>query len=91
MNRRIERRLSLTYADLDLRRTRESMKAQLLVVHDEGDAEVGRVHADAVAAAWPGARRLTTRGLGHYRIMRDPQVVEQVVAFIAGGAAPAAS
>ena len=40
--------------------------------------------ADAVdLAETVGADIMTTRGLGHRRILRDPQVVQRVVAFIA--------
>jgi hypothetical protein len=35
-----------------------------------------------IAAAWPGARWLMTRGLGHRRILRDPATVQAVVDFI---------
>jgi hypothetical protein len=86
MNRRIERRLAITYADLDLRRPRASMRAQLLLVHDSGDSEVSSNHAEWISSAWPGSKRLTTTGLGHYRIMRDPKVVSEVVGFITGEA-----
>jgi pimeloyl-ACP methyl ester carboxylesterase len=54
----------------------------LLVVHDTADAEVtignGLVYAKA-----PRARMLTTDGLGHRRILRDPHVVESAVRFVA--------
>ncbi len=37
----------------------------------------------AVARAWPHARFLRTEGLGQYRILRDPQVIDRVVRFLA--------
>ena len=60
----------------------------LLVVHDRDDREVPWRHGDAVAAAWPRARRLDTRGLGHRRVLRDAGVVEPVASFMAEGRAP---
>ena len=33
--------------------------------------------------AWPGARMVTTRGLGHHRLVRDPQVIAEAVRFLA--------
>ena len=53
------------------------------MVHDQDDAEVRWAEGAAIAAAWPGAELLTTRGLGHRRILRDPAVVAHVTDFIA--------
>jgi hypothetical protein len=39
---------------------------------------------EAVARAWPGAQFVRTTGLGHRRILRDPEVMARVTAFIAG-------
>jgi pimeloyl-ACP methyl ester carboxylesterase len=55
-----------------------------LIVHDEDDDEVPFVRGEALANAWPGARLHVTRGLGHRRILRDPDVVSHVCAFIDG-------
>jgi pimeloyl-ACP methyl ester carboxylesterase len=53
-----------------------------LVVADRDDRQTP--YADAVdLAETVGADIMTTRGLGHRRILRDPQVVQRVVAFIA--------
>lgn len=61
----------------------------LLVVHDRDDREVP--HGDGVAAAesWPGARLVTTVGLGHRRILDDAHVHAIVRGFLDGDAAPA--
>ena len=56
---------------------------QVLIVHDEDDEIVPFAEGQQIAAAWPGARLYATRGLGHNRILRDAQVVRQVVAFVA--------
>jgi pimeloyl-ACP methyl ester carboxylesterase len=53
-----------------------------LVIHDADDASVPWQQGEMIAAAWPGARFMKTRGLGHGRILRDPAVVEAAVAFI---------
>jgi pimeloyl-ACP methyl ester carboxylesterase len=53
-----------------------------LLVHDEEDTEVPCQESEALAHAWPGAARMQTRGLGHRRILRDPEVVAHVVAFM---------
>ncbi len=44
----------------------------------------------AIAAAWPGARLVTTSGLGHRTIVRASEIVQEAVAFIAGAGLPLA-
>ncbi len=56
----------------------------LLVVHDEQDREVPHAEAVETAQAQPGAQLLTTTGLGHRRILKDPQVIREVVRFMGG-------
>ena len=60
-----------------------------LIVHDEEDHDVPWQEGEALAQAWPGAIRMQTRGLGHRRILRDPQVVARVVAFMTESSARA--
>jgi pimeloyl-ACP methyl ester carboxylesterase len=57
---------------------------ELLLVHDTGDPETSWSDSTAIAEAWPGARRLTTTGLGHRRVLRDGAVTAEVAAFVAG-------
>ena len=60
---------------------------ELLVVHDDEDRVVDRAQADLVAAAYgSSATVLGTSGLGHGRILRDPDVVAASVGFLAGRA-----
>ena len=53
-----------------------------LIVHDEFDADVDWREAEAIANSWKGARFMKTSGLGHRRILRDPEVVAAVVRFM---------
>lgn len=67
----------------------------LLVVHDRADNRVDHQDGNALAQAWPDARLHTTSGLGHHRILADPEVVASAAAFITqpvpvGSGAPAA-
>lgn len=55
-----------------------------LVLHDEDDASIPWRQGQRVATAWAGARFVKTRGLGHSRILRDPQTLATVVDFIEG-------
>src|SRR4051812_19501999 len=55
----------------------------LLLVHDEGDRIVPVAQAELIAHAHLGAVTVErTRGLGHHRILNDPDVVEIIRAFI---------
>lgn len=68
-------------AELDPAPLAERREAGLLVVHDEEDREVGLAQAQDLVASWPAARLVTTRGLGHRRILRHPEVVRHTVEY----------
>ncbi len=53
-----------------------------LIIHDRDDASTSVTDGAAIAAAWPGARLRVTSGLGHRRLLRDPDVVTEVVDFV---------
>jgi pimeloyl-ACP methyl ester carboxylesterase len=61
-------------ADLDL---------PMLLFHDPEDREVPWEHGRRIAEAWPGARLVRASGLGHNRLLRDPAVIGEAVAFVA--------
>lgn len=90
--RRIERRIGVTYGELEpLERARE-MTVPLLTVSDRDDPEARLETVEALVASWPGAELRVTRGLGHRRILWEPDVVDAAVGFLAGSethAAPA--
>lgn len=65
-----------------------AQRAPLLVVHDRDDREVSHRDGAVAAAAWPGARLVTTVGLGHTRILDDVHVVGLVRDFVLGAGAP---
>ena len=57
-----------------------------LVIHDRDDRLMPWTHGATVARHWPGARLLTTRGLGHRRILADERVTRVAAEFVAGKA-----
>lgn len=89
MVRRAERRVGTRVAELDLL----TMAAQhpslprLLVVHDRSDKEAPFAGGVRVSTAWHDARLMATEGLGHRRILWDPEVVGRVASFAATAAA----
>lgn len=85
---RLEGRYGVPLAELDALVHAPRMRAPLLVVHDRDDREVPFEAGAALADRWPGARLLPTRGLGHRRVLRAPQVIEHVVEALTGVTPP---
>ncbi len=70
-------------SELDVRETlRTHTVPPALVVHDRADKEVAYPVGAALAATWPEGELLTTDGLGHHRLLRDPAVVRAVVDYV---------
>lgn len=82
LERRIERRLAMRMEDLRVDVIARSMRTPLLIIHDQNDKEVPLDAGKSIARAWPGARLIITRGLGHQRILRDQAVTNAAVRFI---------
>lgn len=82
LQRRIEERFMRKWSDYSLSRTAREMTTPLLVVHDRDDRETYWSEGKALAEAWPGARLITTTGLGHRRVLRHPSVIEEASRFV---------
>ena len=77
------RKVGVQARELDLRAMASTLAhVPALVLHDRDDAEIPYADGEALAAAWPGARLLTTDGLGHRRILRDPAPVAAAADFL---------
>jgi pimeloyl-ACP methyl ester carboxylesterase len=55
-----------------------------LIVHDLDDREVPWEEGERYARYWPGARLLTTQGLGHHKVVDAPEVIDAAMAFVRG-------
>lgn len=75
-------RLGIPWDQARLRSLAPGLSSPLLVIHDRDDREIPWSNIAALASDWPTARLHSTEGLGHRRILRDPAVVRQVVAFL---------
>jgi pimeloyl-ACP methyl ester carboxylesterase len=82
LRRRDELRYRARWSRLKVSRTAKAMTTPLLVVHDRDDRVVPIRDGEAYAQHWPGARFHETRGLGHNRILRAPEVVHRAIAFL---------
>ena len=78
----VEARLGHRMADLQALRHATSMRAPLLVMHDEQDRAVPLECGESLVQAWPGAELRKSSGLGHNRILRDPESIATAVAFL---------
>jgi pimeloyl-ACP methyl ester carboxylesterase len=83
MQEGFERRLGRPWRDFELPQSVARIVAPALVIHDEEDREVAFSGGAALARAWPGARLVRTRGLGHRAILRGPGVVADTLDFLA--------
>jgi pimeloyl-ACP methyl ester carboxylesterase len=84
--RQLADRLGFRWEDLDTTCVPDSAPTPpLLVIHDQDDRETPWEDGQAIADRWPNATLHTTHGLGHRRILRDPDVTARVAAFVAGG------
>ena len=83
MQAAIEERFALRWSELDMVKLAPRLKADALVIHDRDDRVVRFKKGAAFAAAWPGARLMTTSGLGHRRILDDDGVAQAAAEFLA--------
>lgn len=78
----LERNVGHALSSLDV--AQHPRDVPVLVVHDELDKEIPIEEGARIAATWPRATLVRTRGLGHVRLLRDPEVVARAVAFVEG-------
>jgi pimeloyl-ACP methyl ester carboxylesterase len=79
-----ERRTGMSARDLAAHRYVPMLGQPGLIVHDLNDSEVPWEEGERYARYWPGARLLTTQGLGHHRVLDAPEVIEASLAFVRG-------
>lgn len=86
LHRRLEKRIEMPLEETNM--TRIGKRADyppLLLIHDPDDPDSPYAATKRLAAAWPGAQFLTTKGLGrlaHYRILRHSPAIRAGVEFI---------
>ena len=81
---RVERRVGAPMHHFDVPELgRAIAMPPTLILHDRDDPTTPVSDGAAIAAAWPTASLRVTSGLGHRRILRDPDVISQVVTFVA--------
>ena len=89
MQAAIEERFGVRWSELEVAQLAPRLRAAALVIHDRHDTQVPWKQGAALARHWPGARLMSTRGLGHGRILESDAVARAAVDFIAGRSAVA--
>jgi pimeloyl-ACP methyl ester carboxylesterase len=87
MQASIEERFGLRWFEIEMPRLAPRLKTPALVIHDHRDGVVPWAQGAALARAWPGARLLSTVGLGHGRILESDLATRAAADFIAGRSA----
>jgi pimeloyl-ACP methyl ester carboxylesterase len=83
--RRVEGHTGVPVGDLEVSRLAQRLHLPALIVHDRNDTSVPFSDGEAIAHAWPSAEFLATQGLGHWNVLKDPQVVNQISRFLLRG------
>jgi pimeloyl-ACP methyl ester carboxylesterase len=81
MQRAIEHDEGIRMSELRAANVTPHLTQPALLIHDRADREVGVAALDEYKL-WPGAQTYVTMGLGHVRILRDPQIIAGTVDFL---------
>jgi pimeloyl-ACP methyl ester carboxylesterase len=76
--------LGIDITQLDIRTNAATLDVPLLIVHSTDDRVCASSNATKIAAVWKKSSVELREGLGHARILRDPDVVARIVAFVTG-------
>ncbi len=83
---RVLQRVGMPIDAVDLHHVSDRIaRPELLIIHDPRDRETPFASSSSLARHWEGAHLTAVDGLGHRRVLRDPAVVRQVVAFVSAG------
>ena len=80
------RRTGVRVEQLEVHRRLPALGLPALIVHDLEDPDVPWSEGERYARYWPGARLLSTQGLGHRRVLSEPAVIAASLAFARGEA-----
>jgi len=78
------RRTGISVEQLEVHRRLPALGQPALIVHDLDDADVPWSEGERYARYWPGARLLSTQGLGHRRVLDAPDTINAALAFVRG-------
>ncbi len=79
-----ESRIGITFDEQQAHHTAPLIGRPALIVHDLEDRDVPWSEGERYARYWPDSRLMTTRGLGHRRVLEDETVITAVMRFLRG-------
>jgi pimeloyl-ACP methyl ester carboxylesterase len=86
LQQRLVRRIGMSLEDTNMvNLAARANHPPLLLIHDPDDPDSPYSSSEKLAASWPGARLLTTKGLGklaHYRMLRHRPAITAGVEFV---------
>jgi pimeloyl-ACP methyl ester carboxylesterase len=85
MRQQLSRHLGVEWHELDIAAIVPRLGIPGLVAHDRDDGDVPFDNGRTLANQWPEASLLETGGLGHRKILRDPEVIRRVGEFVEHG------
>lgn len=80
--RRVEERYGIHWDDLDLPQLVRRYSHPMLLVHDTEDRDALWSHGRELADSWAASDMISTSGLGHRRILRDPEVGRRIAEWL---------
>jgi len=83
LRRGIETRYGREFDDIDRIEDLQALQVPALLIHDSGDWQVRFADSVRLSASLGRAQLIRTHGLGHFRLLRDPRVVDAVTRFLA--------
>jgi pimeloyl-ACP methyl ester carboxylesterase len=84
IQRHLEVQTGVTVHDLAVHVRAPSLAVPALIIHDLADTEVPWEEGESYARHWPGARLLSTSGLGHSRIVNVAATIDAGLRFLRG-------
>ncbi|KAA1173347.1 alpha/beta hydrolase [Marinobacter salinexigens] len=81
--RNMEMKVGLDIDRLDLLSLAPSISKPTLLVHDERDREIPVDEAGSLNQVFPKSRLVRTAGYGHSRLLQRPEVIQEILEFIA--------
>lgn len=81
MQARLEKRLGLEIDTINLHQIAARRHEKALLIHDLDDRQVNWNNSEQLNQAWQGSYLLTTKGLGHSRILSESSLIQQAQRF----------
>jgi len=82
IKRRFKESKNLNIFELSVDSFAGELKMPFLVIHDEEDKDVPYSQGEGYANSLPNVKFVTTTGLGHRRILKDPDIINMLLDFI---------